>query len=402
MTTEPDQAAGERVDARAELTRSLREYGALAADWAPAFDAVDRAAFLPELIWPFEHDTGASHPVDRRTDPDGWERAAYADVPVTTQWDDGAHDGPEPGRTSTSSASMPALVARMLTALDVFPGARVLEIGTGTGWNAGLLAARLGDERVVTVEVDEAVAARARANLRAAGLHPEVVCRDGRDGWPDGAPYDRVIVTAGVRQLPTRWLRQTRPGGVILAPWGTHYGHEDALVRLTVAEDGSASGSFLRTAGFMKLRAQRLDWELFAHHVGDYPGEADTATTTVPLSDLGVGRPYAEKPFLLGLLMPECTHLLNTHAHDSTVWFFDRTEGSRAWASVVYRDDAEPGVATVHQSGERRLWDEVTRALAWWREQGEPPLAAFGLTVTADGTQRPWLGDPTRPVPSFR
>ncbi|RMI43621.1 methyltransferase domain-containing protein [Streptomyces triticirhizae] len=380
------------------MTRFLREHGQLTDDWVPAFEAAPRAAFLPELIWAHDMRTSTNQAVDRRTDPADWERVAHANVPVTTQWDDGAHEGPDPGRAPTSSASMPSVVTRMLAALEVFPGARVLEIGTGTGWNAGLLAARLGDERVVTVEIDEAVATRARPALQGAGLHPEVICCDGRDGWPKGAPYDRIIATAGVREVPVAWLEQTRPGGLIVGPWGTHFGHEDALVRLTVAEDGGASGPFLDWVEFMKLRAQRLDWDLFEHHVQEYPGDADVSTTSLTSAELGAANRYDGTTFILGLLVPDCTHLVNERDGVTTVWFFDRTAGSRAWASVVFRPEGER--ATVYQSGARRLWEEVVRALEWWRAVGSPPLTSFGLTVTADGAQRPWLGGPAHPVPA--
>jgi protein-L-isoaspartate(D-aspartate) O-methyltransferase len=392
---EPDGS----VSPREGLARFLRGAGALTADWVEAFAAVPRAAFLPGLMWPYDMECGVSRAVDRRVDPAGWERAAYENVPVTVQWDDGEHAGPGPGRVPTSSASMPSVVARMLADLDVFAGARVLEIGTGTGWNAGLLAARLGDGAVVTVEVDGAVAAAARAALARLGLRPTIVHGDGRDGWPAGAPYDRVIATAGVRDLPTAWLRQTRPGGLIIAPWGTHYSAEDALVRLTVADDGSASGPFLRPLEFMKLRAQRLDWARFGGHVGDHPGDAAESVTTVSLADLGEGRRFDPTRFVLGLCVPRCAHVLNPGADASTLWFFDMTEGSRSWASVAFRTGEAHAV--VHQSGPRALWNEVSRALTWWRGQGSPPLDAFGLTVTPAGAARPWLTDPANPVPSF-
>ncbi|WP_346655824.1 methyltransferase domain-containing protein [Streptomyces sp. RFCAC02] len=387
------------VGPRAELTRLLLDSGALTADWAPAFEAVPRAAFLPDLMWPYDMATRASRAVDRRTDPATWERYAYADVPVTTQWDDGQHAGEAPGRLPTSSASMPSVVTRMLADLDVFPGARVLEIGGGTGWNAALLAARLGDRRVVTVEIDPAVAARARTALREAGASPHVVCGDGRDGYADGAPYDRLIATVGVRDVPPAWLRQTRPGGLIVAPWGTHYSNEDALLRLTVAEDGSASGPFLRPLEFMKLRAQRLDWDRFRDHVGPYPGDAAESATTVPLADLGEDRRFGGPSFVLGLCVPHCAHLLDAGDEASTLWFFDMTEGSRCWASVTFRH-GEP-TATVRQSGPRALWDEVSGALEWWQGQGSPAIDCFGLTVTPDGTQHPWLADADHPLPSF-
>lgn len=397
MTVESDRSG--RARSAVGLARFLRGSGAMSRDWADAFAAVPREVFLPDLMWPYDMDTGASRSVDRRTDPVAWERAAYANVPITTQWDDGQHTGPGPGRVPTSSASMPSVVTRMLADLDVRPGARVLEIGTGTGWNAGLLAERLGERSVVTVEVDERVAARARAALGSLGLYPEVVCADGRWGHPAGAPYDRVIVTAGVRGFPPAWLAQTRPGGVILAPWGTHYSHEDALVRLTVAEDGSASGPFLRPLEFMKIRAQRLDWRRFAGHVGAYPGDAAASVTSVPLAELGEGRPFRGARFVLGLCVPECAQVLNTGEGEATLWFFDMTEGSRAWASVRFRDGERE--ATVHQWGPRRLWDEVARALAWWRERGRPGVDGFGLTVTPEGGCRPWCGGPGEPVPSF-
>ena len=389
----------DRVGPREVLTRSLLDSGALTGDWSAAWTAVPRGAFLPDLMWPYDMDTGTSRTVDRASDPVGWEREAYANVPVTTQWDDGRHAGPGPGRAPSSSASMPSVVARMLADLDVFAGARVLEVGTGTGWNAGLLAARLGDGHVVTVEVDPGVAAAAREALERLGLSSEVVCGDGRDGWPAGAPYDRVIVTAGVRQMPPVWLEQTRPGGLVLAPWGTHCSHEDALVRLTVTGDGSASGPFLRPLEFMKLRAQRLDWRRFGNHVDRYSGDADRSSTTVGLSDLGGSGRFRGATFVLGLCVPDCAHVLNAGGDASTAWFFDMS-GTRSWASVVFRP--QETVATVHQSGPRRLWDEVSGALDWWRGQGSPPPESFGLTVTSRGAHRSWLGTPSQLIPSFR
>ncbi|WP_330317792.1 methyltransferase domain-containing protein [Streptomyces platensis] len=371
-----------------ELARSLLEAGALTPDWAETFRAVPRALFLPDLVWAHDMATGRSVSVSRSDDAAGWERAAYANVPLVTQWDDGQHTGSEPGTVPTSSASMPSVVAAMLRDLDVSEGMRVLEVGTGTGWNAGLLAHRLGSGNVVSVEIDEAVTDQARGALLRAGLHPATVHGDGGDGWPDGAPYDRLIVTAGVRAVAPRWWEQSRPGGVILAPWGTHYSDQDALVRLTVREDGSASGPFLRMVEFMKLRDQRLDWNRFREHVPDFPGDADVSGTTVALTDLGDR--YESARFVMGLCVPDCAHVINrSDGGTGKAWFFDLR--SRSWAAAVFRS-GEPE-ATVYQSGPRRLWDEVEAALRWWVGRGEPSHTRFGLTVTADG-QRVWLDDP--------
>ncbi|MFB7496807.1 methyltransferase domain-containing protein [Streptomyces sp. NPDC056161] len=372
-----------------EPARSLRDIGALTPEWAETFRAVPRTLFLPDLVWSYDMTTGRSVPVHRGDDPEAWERAAYADAPIVTQWDDGRHIGTEPGTVATSSASMPYVVASMLRDLDVSDGMRVLEVGTGTGWNAALLSRRLGSSHVASVEIDAAVVEQARTALKRAGLSPEVVQGDGRDGWPDGAPYDRVIVTAGVRAVPPAWLEQTRPGGIILVPWGTHYSDQDALVRLTVHEDGQASGPFLRMVEFMKLRAQRLDWNRFRGYVPAFPGDAEVSRTAVTLADLG-GRNQPAR-FVAGLCVPDCAHVVNqTDQGTAKAWFFDLT--SRSWAAVEFRS-GEP-VATVHQSGPRRLWDEVERALTWWAERGRPDLGRFGLTVGPDGATRAWLDRP--------
>jgi protein-L-isoaspartate O-methyltransferase len=99
---------------------------------------VDRALFLPQVMWPYDMRTRASTTVDRRVDPDAWYGYADADVPIATQWDDGQHHSTAPGKVPTSSAFAPTVVAAMLTALHAHSGTRVLEIGTGTGWNAAL------------------------------------------------------------------------------------------------------------------------------------------------------------------------------------------------------------------------------------------------------------------------
>ncbi|MET4925153.1 methyltransferase domain-containing protein [Streptomyces sp. PSRA5] len=378
-----------------ELVRSLLEAGALTPEWADVFRTVPRAWFLPGLVWSHDMVTGRSVPVSRADEPDAWERAAYANVPLVTQWDDGRHTGTVPGVVPTSSASMPSVVAAMLRDLAVGDGMRVLEIGTGTGWNAALLARRLGGSDVVSVEIDPAVVARARAVLARVQPSPLVIHGDGRDGWADAAPYDRVIATAGVRALPPRWLEQTRPGGIILAPWGTHYSDQDALVRLTVGDDGRAVGPFLRMVEFMKLRDQRLDWGRFRTYVpesSDFPGDADVSHTPLTLADLG--RRYDAVRFVIGLRVPDCAHVVNRTGEDAgKAWFFDL--GSRSWAAAEFR--AGGSGAAVHQSGPRRLWDEVEAAVMWWADRGRPGIDRFGLTVGPDGSACPWYASPPQP-----
>src|SRR5215469_2359397 len=120
--------------------------------------AVDRRLFIPDTIWELGND-GYLAPVRRQDNPDLWEDLVSADEPVITQVDDFLSDGVRAGRL-TSSSSAPWLMERMLRALDLRPGMAVLEIGTGTGWNAALLAA--AGAVVTTVEIDQCLADHAR------------------------------------------------------------------------------------------------------------------------------------------------------------------------------------------------------------------------------------------------
>lgn len=379
----------------ADLVRSLLDSGVLAREWAGVFEEVDRARFLPAVMWPYDMDTRTNTTSDRGADPQGWLRWADANLPVTTQWDDGRHQGAAPGRVPTSSASAPSVVAGMLADADVHQGMRVLEIGTGTGWNAGLLARRLGDGKVTSVEVDPQVAAAAAAALHRVGLGPQLVVGDGLRGHLPGAPYDRIIATMAVRAIPRAWVEQAAPGAVIVVPWGTFFSHADAVVRLTVADDQScAQGQFTRPVEFMKARTHRRAAVAHGEYVpdGDVAAAADCVTGT-ELTAGDLGHPFA---FIAGLLTGgDCVSATDRRDGDVSYWLYGMTD--RSWAAAVLHDGHRH--STVYQGGPRRLWDDIEAAHRWWTDAGRPGISRFGLTVTPDG-QSGWLRSPRHPVPA--
>lgn len=121
-----------------------------------------------------------------------------------------------------SASTQPTMMAVMLSQLGLAAGHRVLEIGTGTGYNAALIARIVGDQKsVVTIDVVPDLIGQARVNLTAAGYgRVTVVCGDGAAGVPDHAPYDRIIVTTGTWDLATQWWAQLGPAGrIVLAKY---------------------------------------------------------------------------------------------------------------------------------------------------------------------------------------
>lgn len=118
-----------------------------------------------------------------------------------------------------SSSSAPSIMAPMLEALSLGPGLRVLEVGAGTGYNAALLKELVGlPGRVTSIDLDAAIAQRARRALSLSGRRCRVLVGDGRSGAPSQAPFDRIIVTASACEAPRAWRDQLVEGGLLEVP----------------------------------------------------------------------------------------------------------------------------------------------------------------------------------------
>ncbi|MGH3936730.1 MAG: methyltransferase domain-containing protein [Pseudonocardiaceae bacterium] len=351
---------------------------------AAAVRAVPREQFLPARIWVQETDEGPYEPIDRAGEFGRWMRYVYAaDHAIITQFDDGATPWPEQGWRPSCSASQPAVVVGMLDALDVEPGARVLEIGTGTGYHAALLAELVGPGgRVLTVEVDADLASAARRNLAAAGYQDrvEVLLADGATALAAPGSVDRVIATAAVQlgRLPYAWVAQTRPGGIILVPVRAELA-SGPLVRLEVGSDGVARGQAVAMrVGFMELRAQRTLGASWSGLRWDDPALEATRTDIDPFTAL-----LHEAPrWAIAVSVPSCRYDLEKRTSQrghGVAWLLDPITGS--WASVVPTTPRSDHYLC-RQSGPRRLWDEAATAYRWWDQQGQPSLEAWQWTIT--------------------
>jgi protein-L-isoaspartate(D-aspartate) O-methyltransferase len=231
--------------ANQSLVDRLIAEGAL---WSPgliaAFRHTPRHLFLDRV---YLHGPGGEGWREVRTGEGGPEELelVYSDRALITRLTD--------GKVPISSSSQPSLMAEMLEDLAPAPGHSVLEVGAGTGYNAALLAYVAGAGRLQAVDVDPEVLAEAQEHLghfpeRAVQLHRG----DGREGWAEAAPYERLMVTAATPDLELAWLEQLTDGGVLVAPVVLAPGL--AFVVRGSVQGGLFCGGLTRGAYFMPLR----------------------------------------------------------------------------------------------------------------------------------------------------
>jgi len=147
--------------------------------------------------------------------------------------------------------SQPFVVALMTELLDLHPDDKVLEVGTGSGYQAAVLA-ELADT-VCSIEVIPELAHRAATVLASEG-YGGVMLRTGNGalGWPEQAPFDAIIVTAAAPDIPPALIEQLRPGGRMVMPVGPHHGDQD-LVLLTKSEAGEVTRRTILQVAFVPL-----------------------------------------------------------------------------------------------------------------------------------------------------
>ena len=191
--------------------------------------------------------------------------AALADVPETLYV-------LQPDGHPLPQTSNPAIIAAMLRLLDVAPGSRVLEIGTGSGYSTALLSHLVGTPGgVISLEVDSDVAERARLLLAEQSVsNATVAVANGQNGYPPAAPFDRIVAWASAGGLPQAWVSQVKVGGLVVAPVQlAPLAHAVAVVRVRREAEQKVVGERIIPGSFVPLTSAPLfDW-------GKAPDEAD-------------------------------------------------------------------------------------------------------------------------------
>ncbi|MFI1884883.1 methyltransferase domain-containing protein [Streptomyces jumonjinensis] len=355
-----DQAA----EARRALAQALTDTGDLTDPaWRRAFEEVPRHVFVPYFYAPDGERVSGADPATHER----WLTAVHEDRSLVTHRTGGA---------ATSSSSQPSLMATMLEALTVTDGMNVLEIGAGTGYNAALLAHRLGETNVTTIDIAPDITGPALERLATAGYQPHVITGDGSLGVPDRAPYDRIIVTCGLTTVPSALLQQLTDDGFLLAPLG------NALARIHPTGPGTATGRFLPGgAFFMPLR----------HAQGDgVPARRPPLPTGPARPSTLPADAIADNHFrfLAGIAVPGLT------------WQYDLNDNNEITGARVWHPDGSIAQlhsdATVAEAGPRSLWAALEEAHHSYQIAGRPTPDQYGITIGPEG-QLVWLDNSEGP-----
>jgi protein-L-isoaspartate(D-aspartate) O-methyltransferase len=324
------------------------------------------------------------------------EQAAtlYSDRPLVLHGDDDAN--------IPSTISQPSFVLRMLDLLQLSPGHRVFELGAGSGWTAALMGRLVGPNgQVTSFEIIPELAQRAAEAVAALGItNVRIFGGDAGNGYPDGAPFDRVVFTAGAFELPRHCYEQVRDGGLLLIPIKT--GGGDSLFLLRKRGDHFESLESM-SCGFVQVTGQYQFEDLgpttLERAVPEWPelqnqevhrqrfwwgGKRQGA-----LGVLGVFATLGVRSFL-GIVEPSFRVFKTAHDHDKLEHHFFGLWDEDSRSLVLAKDDWL--IAYGNSTAENRLLEMLQR----WLSLGMPAAACLDLKIypidaPLDVGARQWL-----------
>ena len=332
---------------------------------------------------------------DRLRDSDADPMAALADI-----YSDAVMNHVDAaGERLPSTNSQPSYVLWLLHLLDLQPGQRVLEIGSGSGWLAAVMARLVGDAGQVTgIEIIPELAVQSRADLTRLGFgNVSVLASDGARGYAEGAPFNRVMVTAASWELPDVLFDQVAEGGRVLVPVELRGG--GCQVTVMRREKAGFTAECAVPGWFVPLRGTGQQRSRFRFGLAELPlwneiGGAPSRCVKLPLAkglEGTAGTAEAAFRAFLGRTAPGFAVFGDGDAFEQRVWtptepfgIVDETDGSVA----LWRDGELLGY------GGTSAIRSMALAYARWASYGLPGLAGMGLKVVRAGD----VPDGDRPV----
>ncbi|MDQ3761248.1 MAG: methyltransferase domain-containing protein [Actinomycetota bacterium] len=253
---------------------------------------------------------------------------------------------------------------------------RVLEIGTGTGYNAALLSHRLGSTQVYSVDIDPRLICQARQRLSRLGYTPTLTAADGIHGMPQHAPFDRIIATCALFAAPAAWTHQLRPGGLALVHIEGPLGAGN-LLALRRGDHPVLQGRFLPWWGCFMRRRTTAGPTVGSPRPRKTTQRPTTRYTTVDPTELDGSKQFS---FLAQLYLPPGS-FRSIRLTDEQVPVTELRAPDGSWCEVT-REPDPTGRHTVREAGPTPLWSNVETAWYRWCRLGAPAWHEFGLTVT--------------------
>jgi protein-L-isoaspartate O-methyltransferase len=347
-----------------------------ASRWRPLVATVPRHEFVP--CWWAGDDSGWQLRDGPAMPVEDWLGGVYRDASLVIQVGmlhaDHAGKQDRPRGRPTSSSTMPGLVVTMYRYAMIVDGMDVLDVGSGSGYGAALLARRLGDEHVTSVDIDPYLVKAAGERLAGLGLRPLVTVADATGPLP--GEYDRIVSMTSVAPVPASWLAALRPGGrLVITLAGT-----GLIVSANRTPDGGAKGiTEWYRAGFMEARTGPDYAPRLLHAIpGALDGDAGEATTgRYPV--VNTARAW-ELYSMLGVTFPGVEHHFESAEDGTRTAWLAHPDGS--WARATATGNELP---VVRQGGPRRLWDTADEIRHTWLADGNLPAYGAAVTISPDG-----------------
>lgn len=269
--------------------------------------------------------------------------------------------GPRSGGAITAMSSVVDMTAGLLQSLDLRPGQRVLDIGTGAAVTAAVACWICGDRTVVTLDRDSHLTEAAQARLAGLGYRPRAVTGDGAAGWPAGGPYERIFVSYAVPRVPSAWVDQLAPGGHAMATLSGTSPSWPGLAIITATSGGRVRGELRPVEfghrpghGFERLCISRE----FLDRIEAGDGTRVVHTSTAPPPDGARGFWLALDHLRPGLVRNWSAGHVVIGAPACGSWLTARATGADCWSLTA--------------CGPRDIWGEIQDVAGLWRAAGEP------------------------------
>jgi len=353
--------------------------------WREALLAVPRHLFVPAYYTQLRRGgPWQRHTRGDTTDTDSWYEQIYADtaLPLALScldvWG---------SRRVVSASPSPALTVRCLQALGIDEHSQVLEIGTGSGHTTGLLAHRLSDRQVTSIEIDPDLHHAAAHRLAALGMHPTLVLSDSTRG-PELAEFDRVLVGHETDAIPPSWIRRTRPGGRLLVriSAGLRAGRH-VLFDRHAHKPAELVGRFLPWTAPLPARRTAATPRAVRRPRRPATGLIRSSSTPVPSTALADSSPLA---LLAQLHLPPGTSSSVRSSGTATATYLHAPDGS--WAEINHTINCH-GRHDTRDAGPTRLLPALEHAHATYHDLRQPGWTDFGVTATTTAT-RVWHANP--------